>query len=339
MTIVKALYMLLGVALLAFIVYQTDLADVGRHLVQIGWGAGAVLTVYLVYFSVDSLTWLIALQPAPLNAQWFGRLWRIRLVGEAFNAVIPAGGMGGEPVKAVLLKKHYGIDYRAGIASAVLAKTVNMLALIIFLALGLVFVLRAPQLSDGYKTVAVVGLAAVAFGTLSFFAAQRLKLSSAVGTFISARGVAVRLKDVLHHVEEMEDRFVAFYTLHRARFVGAALLALINWIIGAVEIYVTLWFLDHPVSPEEAWMIEAMAQMVRAGTFFIPSSLGAQEGVFLVMISALTGSPSLGVAVAVVRRFRELVWIGSGFVMGTVYSLTPTSAREAVARAEKAEGG
>jgi len=82
-------------------------------------------------------------------------------------------------------------------------------------------------------------------------------------------------------------------------------------------------------------MIEAAAQMVRAATFFIPSSLGAQEGAFLFMVSALTGSPPLGIAVAVIRRFRELVWIGSGFLMGTVYSRTPNGARAAVAQEEK----
>jgi uncharacterized protein (TIRG00374 family) len=335
MKVVKFLYVLLGAALLIGVVLQTDLGEVSNHLRQIGGGACAILVIYLVYFSIDSLTWLIALQPAPLNVTWFQRLWKVRLVGEAFNAVIPAGGMGGEPVKAVLLKKHYGIDYRAAIASVILAKTVNMGALIVFLGIGFFLMLNSPQLPDTYKTVAGLGLGGVCLGTFSFFTVQQLKLSSRVGKFVSRREFAAWLADVLHHVEAVEDRFVAFYTRNRARLASAAALALLNWIIGAFEIYATLWFLGHPVSIWDAWMIEAAAQMVRAATFFIPSSLGAQEGAFLFMVSALTGSPPLGIAVAVVRRFRELVWIGSGFLMGTVYSLTPNGARAAVAQEEK----
>jgi putative membrane protein len=337
MKVVKFLYVLLGAALLAVIIQQTDLREVSSHLFKIGWGALVVLAIFLVYFSIDAFTWLIALQSAPLNVTWFRRLWKVRLVGEAFNAVIPAGGMGGEPVKAVLLKKHYGIDYRAAIASVVLAKTVNMIGLTAFLAAGCVLMLEAPQLPASYKTVAGIGLGGVGLGTLLFFAVQRLKLSSLVGKFVSARGIAIWLADILHHVEEVEDRFIDFYTHNRARLATAVVLASLNWIIGAVEIYATLWFLGHPVSIWDAWMIESVAQMVKAATFFIPSSLGAQEGAFLFMVSALTGSPPLGIAVAVVRRFRELVWIGSGFLMGTVYSLTPASARAAIAQAEESD--
>jgi putative membrane protein len=333
----KLLYALAGVTLLAAVVLKTDLADVWSRIERLGWGAAAVLAIYLVYFSVDAFNWLVALPSSPLNRTWFGRLWKVRLVGEAFNAVIPAGGMGGEPVKAVLLKTRYGVDYRAGIASIILAKTVNMIALIAFLGAGFALMIASPQLPASYKTVAGMGLGGVCLGTAIFFAIQRLKISSLAGNYVSTRGISERLANVLHHVEDVEDRFVAFYTRHRVRFLGASVLALINWIIGAVEVYAALWFLGHPVSFWDAWVIEAVAQMVRAATFFIPSSLGAQEGAFLFMVSALTGSPSLGIAVAVVRRFRELVWVGSGFLMGTLYSLTPSAVREAIARAERSD--
>lgn len=326
---VKTLYLLGGVVLLALILRETDLADVMARIGHIGWGAVAILGIYLVYFSVDALNWLIALPSMPLNLRSFARLWKVRLVGEAFNAVMPAGGMGGEPVKAVLLKKHYHLDYRSAIASIVLAKTVNMIALVAFLGAGFLLMMASPRIPDSYRAVAGIGIGAIALGTVSFFAAQRFKFSSRVGTFISKRALAARVADVLHHIEEIEERFVAFYTYHRVRFAGAALLALLNWIVGAVEIYAALWFLDHPVSFWDAWMIEAVAQMVRAATFFIPSSLGAQEGAFLFMISALTGVPSLGIATAMVRRLRELVWIGSGFLMGAVFSLTPVTAQDA----------
>jgi len=68
-------------------------------------------------------------------------------------------------------------------------------------------------------------------------------------------------------------------------------------------------FLGHGVSFTDAFIIEAMAQLVRAATFLIPASIGAQEGVFLVMGTVLTGSPVNGVALAAVRRARELVMV------------------------------
>jgi uncharacterized membrane protein YbhN (UPF0104 family) len=98
-------------------------------------------------------------------------------------------------------------------------------------------------------------------------------------------------------------------------------LALVNWLLGAVEIYYTLIFLDRPVTWAEAWIIEAVAQMVRTGAFFIPAAIGVQEGAFLLICGAITGSAPIGVAVSVVRRIREIIWIAWGLLLSALYSL------------------
>ena len=50
----------------------------------------------------------------------------------------------------------------------------------------------------------------------------------------------------------------------------------------------------------------------------------------------MTGSPALGVAVAVVRRIREIVWIVWGMGLGLMYTLKP--AAEPVTAAEGKPG-
>lgn len=84
-------------------------------------------------------------------------------------------------------------------------------------------------------------------------------------------------------------------------------------------------FLGAPVSFWEAWIIEATAQLVRAGLFFIPAGIGVQEGAFVLICGAITGTPALGVAVSIVRRIREVVWIAWGFLIGTVARTGPSS--------------
>ena len=69
-------------------------------------------------------------------------------------------------------------------------------------------------------------------------------------------------------------------------------------------------------------MIEAIAQMVRAGTFLIPASIGAQEGAFMLVYTVITGSPALGIAVAMTRRFREVLWLVWGASVGLRFSLS-----------------
>ena len=336
MRYLKILYFLIGVALLVVIVAQADIAEVARRVAQIGWGAAVVLGLYFVTFLVDSFIWQLALLPVPLNGAWLYRLWQARLVGEAFNVTMPAGGMGGEPVKAVLLKKYHHIDYREGAASLILAKTMNMIGLVIFLCFGFALMLGPVALPDAYRTLAGYGLFGVTGATLALFAVQRYRLSSVVAGWASRWPPLARIAGALHHIHDVEDHFARFYGARRARFAGAVLIALANWILGMLEIWFAMYFLGHPVSLAEAWVIESVAQLVRAGTFFIPASIGAQEGAFLLISAAITGSPELGIAFAVVRRGREIIWVGLGFLAGSIYSLTPAGALK---RADATDAG
>ena len=328
MRILKALYVLIGVVLLALVLSQIDLAEVWRRASQIGWGMVVVLALYLAAFVIDTFTWQMALVSIPLNASWLYRFWKVRMVGEVFNSVMPAAGMGGEPVKAELLKRYHGIGYGQATVSLILAKTINMIALVVFLAIGFTIMLDSRALSANHKLIAGLGLVAFVAATIFLFAVQRLRASSIAGTWISRWRIARRVEAGLHHIREMDERLVGFYTRHRARFAVAVALAFVNWLIGIFEIYYTMIFLGHPLTLAEAWIIEAVAQLVRAGTFFIPASIGAQEGAFLLVYAALTGSPALGIAVAVVRRLREILWIGWGVALGSLFTLKAAHSKE-----------
>ena len=323
MHLLKILYLFVGLVLLVLVLSEVDIADVVARVRQVGWGFVAVLGIYLVAFLIDSFSWQLALLSVPISVRWLYRVWKVRMVGEMFNAVMPAAGMGGEPVKAVLLKKHYRVAYREATASLILAKTINMIALVVFLTAGFALMLASPELPGAHKAVAGFGLAACGMGTASLFLIQRLKISSLTGSWISRTRLGTPISQILHHLDDMDARLVTFYMRHGRRFIFAVSIAFVNWLLGVLEIFYATAFLGHPVSLTEAWIIEAVAQLVRFGTFYIPASIGAQEGAFLLILTAMTGSPGLGVAVAVVRRLRELVWIVWGFALGAIFTLRP----------------
>jgi uncharacterized protein (TIRG00374 family) len=317
-TYLKLGFLLAGVALLGVIVATTDLAAAARLVARMDGGLAVVLLIYFAAFAGDTASWHLAFRPVPMTLLWAWRLWLVRMVGEAFNNTLPAGGMGGEPVKAVMLKQRYGVAYQQGAASLFLTKTVNMIALVAFLAVGFVMMQGNAQLTPPYKAVAAVGLGALAGAILVFFAIQRYRLSSAIASWLAGRTGGLRLARAVDHIGQVEAQFVAFYTRSPARFGGALALAFGNWLLGVAEIYYALLFIGHPVAWQDAWIIEAAAQLIRTGTFFIPASLGAQEGVFLLLCGAIVGSPTAGIALALVRRIREIVWISSGFAISAL---------------------
>jgi hypothetical protein len=75
-----------------------------------------------------------------------------------------------------------------------------------------------------------------------------------------------------------------------------------------------LSFLGTPVSLVTATVIEAFGTGIRFATFMIPGSLGALEGGYAATFAALGLGGTMGVTFSLVRRIRELVWIGVGLV-------------------------
>lgn len=316
----KFLYLVVGAVLLAFVAVQTDLEQVWAMVSQVGlWGFLAILLLYLAAFAIDAVTFHMALVEIPLTWDWFKRIFNIRLVGELFNAVLPAGGMGGEPVKAFILKRRFDIAFKASTASLVLGKTVNMIALVLFLAGGFAFMLQSDKMPVFYKMIGGMGLAAFALSILAFFLIQRGRLASRLSKRISQWPGGQRIAHRIEHIHDFDNMLVRFYTRHRRRFMLGVVLALINWLLGIAEVWAISWLLGHPVSLIDAWIIEAAIQLVRTAAFIMPAALGVQEGTFLLFYAAITGSAELGLAVALVRRARELIWLSWGGLVGLVY--------------------
>ena len=360
-----ALCLAAGIALLALVLREVDLGAVASAAAAFGITAMlAVLALYAVEFLADTAGWHLAVTSVPFDAGWLRRLFVARLVGEAVNAATPLAGMGGEPVKAWLLKRRHAIEYGESAASLVIARTVNLLALLPFAGIGLMLAASDPRLPGAYTTAAGIGLAVLAVATLAFFAVQRFRAASSLGRFsgrrrpdgprlhnrcpggVIGRRVAAALpwsKPVsrpsaapagtpatplcgtakrpprwspLAWVEAFDDRLLRFYTLHRRRFALALALAFSNWCVGALGVFVTMRFLAVEISVADAWILESFTQLVRAGTFFIPASIGAQEGVYVLVAGALTGNAAAGLAAALIRRGRDLLWVAAGLAIG-----------------------
>lgn len=317
----KTLFFFAGLALLFVVIRETNLSEVIGLVGQVGWGFAAVVGLYFAAFAVDSVTWLMALTAAPLNLVWMWRTWAVRMVGEAFNNVVPAAGFGGEPIKAMLLKRHYQIGYGDAVTSLILARTINLVSLCLFLSVGFLLMMISGELPDAFKRAAGAGLAATVGATFLFYAVQRYKLATRLGGRLGRTRWRGWVETGIAHVESIDNRLAGFYTAYRQRFVWAVFLALVNWALGAVELFYAAQFLGHPISLTDAWIIESVAQMVRSAVFFVPLAVGVQEGTFLLVAGVITGSPELGLAMAVVRRGREILWILAGIFLAGGYAL------------------
>ncbi len=320
--LIKPLFLILGLLLFGWAVRSVNLTEVGDLLWQMGAGFLLVVLAYGLVAGFDAVSWQYAFPPEEAIHPF--ALWRIRTIGEAFNAITPFGTMGGEPVKAHLLKEQYGLTYKQGAASQVVARTTLMLSLILFMIPGIVFLFMGKGISETFKVSSLTGL--ITFSVLIFL----FLLFQVTGTLSRIVHGFNRLfpsktpRPALDHLIELCGMMSGYYRRHRGLFLKSIAFGFLGWAAGVVELYLTLYFLGVPVGFRELWIIEALLQLVRVGSFFIPLSLGAQEGGLIVIFISMGMAGPLGLAVSFVRRIRELSWIGLGMLLGWGMAFKPS---------------
>ena len=318
----KPIFLLLGLSLLGYVLSQADLAQIWQQIANLSAIALlCIFVIYILYFGADTVSWQFTLETIPVNLRWTGRLYLIRMIGEAYNNITPMGSVGGEPLKAWLLKSNYSVSLRDSGASLILAKTASMFSLVLF-AFGAMFVaFRHPNLTSTHLSLMSGAFAWFVFNIVVFFLMQHLRLSSFTATRLGRSRFGESLAHLVAGMHGMDDQFARFYGEHRAKLWWAMMWAMLNWALGAAELFAIFYFIGYPVTWAEAWLLESMVQLIRTVAFFIPAGLGAQEGTLMFAYAAITGSPTPGVAAALIRRFRELVWIGLSLLVGTRFQL------------------
>src|SRR6267142_5615723 len=131
---VKAVLLVLGIVAIVFSVHHIGPAPILEALARLTWWQLALVCLpYAAIMAVDTLGWRFAF---PGDAAPFRRLFGARLAGEALNLVTAVGSVGGEAVKAWLIRRD--VAYAESVPSVVIAKTTITIAQALFLLIGVV---------------------------------------------------------------------------------------------------------------------------------------------------------------------------------------------------------
>lgn len=278
-----------------------------------------ILLPSLLMYLLEAWGWRLTLRAHAARLS-FWRLLAIRTAGEVVNMTTPAAYVGGEPLKALLLKP-YGVPMIEALASVITAKTTMTIAQVLFilLGIGLAFgIVGASDTggSDSSLLAALVGVGLLLFGIALFVMVQRIGLF--LGLLNVLRWCRIRIPYLEAREEklrELDRTILDFYTKDRRAFLLSIGFFFFGWLAEALEVYVILYFIGGtPVSPLAAVAIGALSVFIKGGTFFIPGSLGAQEGGNLLVLVAFGYTELTGITFALLRRVRELAWIAIGLV-------------------------
>ena len=329
--ILKLLLLALGFYILYLTVKAVGIDTLAFNIVELKWRLLPLLVVYPFIFAFDTLGWGFAF-PKRLSVRQvpFLRLYQIRIIGETLNAIIPwAASLGGEPIKAQLLKRKYGIPLSEGYASILIVHTTFWISLNLFVIGGVAVTLKTMPLSPVLWKSVLTFLVSLGFVAVFLVIGLHLGIFKQVhsfGEFFKWWGDQTEEKKIKYL--KLDDEIKKFYTQDPRRFFLSVFFNFLGWFTGIFEVYWIARLLGIPIGLAEAWLLEALIQVLRIVTFFIPSSIGAQEGGIVLIFLQCGFDQSLGLTFAVIRRMREIVWLALGLTLWTLIEDKPKIQKE-----------
>lgn len=242
----------------------------------------------------------------------FREILRARLAGDAFNGLTPTGGVGGEPLKAWMIRPWSRL--RESVPSLLINKTADLVAQALVQIAGIAvaiailpldsWLVRAMTAVFALEVVAVAGFVAVqSSGALT-------RGGSLLGRLRGVTPAAGRLA-----AARADLTLALYYRRHAARFLAATACCGVALATAILETQLILFFLGSDARLTAAVTLTACALAANFAGFLVPGQLGVQESGFVAGAAALGLPAEVGLTLSLVKRARDLVWYGIGFAL------------------------
>jgi hypothetical protein len=271
----------LGLALALYLVMYVGVGAVFSAAIAVGWSGFAILCLYaLGVFLLLGCAWYVLLPDSSSTRPWV-LVWA-RMVRDAAAEVLPFSQLGGMlfGVRAAIL---HGVATSLAFASMIVDVTTEMLAQIIYVALGVVLLsARAPRssLAVSLTTLFLIGLVLATSAGVLFVAVQRYG----------------------HRITET----LAARILPGAVAPTAALAARLDAIASAMGTWIAFRLIGAHVDIASALAIESLVYATRSAAAFIPNALGVQEAAYTLLAPLFGIGVESALAVSLLKRARDV---------------------------------
>ena len=302
-----ALYTVAGLALFAYVLQRTGVGEVLDGIQRVGWGLAVILALQGGRFALRTECWRLCMQPGAHLA--FRRAFSAFLAGDAIGSVTPLGLLASEPTKIFLTRHH--LATRDSVASLAVENLIYAASVAAMVAVGLLVVLATVPLSASWRLAMILALLAL------------------VAAVIWARYVLRRPEHRDGHVRSpwraqlarIRLSVAGFSNAHQARLWRAFGLDAAFHTLAVIEVFITLrWLLgDQSPTLTQAIAFEALNRTVTVAFKFVPFRVGVDEALTGAAAPMLAVNPAAAVALAVVRKVRNLFWSFVGLAIIAVH--------------------
>lgn len=291
-----------GIAILIGMVVHEGVNDIA-HVI----GAAGVILLWLIPLHalplyLDAYAWQLLLgQRITLPF-----LWWVATVREAVSRLLPVASIGGEIV-GIRLAGWRCADISLVSATVIVEVLITMAVQYAFSALGIVLMMARPEHGNAFRTIV---LSLLLTCPLPFLAMVFLRRG---GIFHAIERWAARLLGdthrLLQHIDGKRlDADIDGLMRQTGLLSRVFLWQLAGYVSGALETYLAMRWLGHPISIAAALSIEALSQAVRHAAFMVPGGVGVQEIGIVFLAQAFGVDREFALSLALVKRMREVVF-------------------------------
>lgn len=302
----------IGIVLFGFTLYYIDLEETVASARRLGLALPVILLPGACWHVLRTWGWAVAFPDE--SRPPFTRLFRVRLAADAIG-FFTVRGIAGEPLKVLLLYDRVAPEITtAAVALERLAFAVIGIVIAAFISFAAVTQLSMPGAWDTVFTMLIIG--AVIVLTLAGLIARR-RSGDYLGRLVTAidRAIGRRLEAsrVVRFILDVEDVLLQLIRGGQRRLVTLTVLAVVCYLLMAIEVWLVLWAVGEPASIIEALTVETFARLASVASAAIPGNIGALEASNAAVVAAL--GLGGGGALALARRIRALLWAAAGLAL------------------------
>jgi len=271
-----------------------------------------LLTTALLHV-ISTLRWSTVLKYQGFKVPFF-LLLRYRLIGTAVSYLTPAARLGGEPVRGFLLKKKLDLKTTHTYSSVLIETSLGMSidALFISVILATLFLFFAlPNQITGFAlaiSLFVVIALTIFYSTLISRLGPFSLILRIFSLFIRIRF----LKELAKKIANIEDLMVEFICSRKKGVGQAILVSMLSWPVTFLQYKLALLSIGFDASI--TIILLSIIATSLAAMIPIPAAFGIQEaGQFSVF--SLIAIPSVGIALSLMIRFKDLLATLAGLVL------------------------
>jgi uncharacterized membrane protein YbhN (UPF0104 family) len=311
---------ILGLSLFMWLLAPIGLNTILDKIRLLGFGFLVLLLFSGARYSLRTISWRLCMERKGTPSLL--RLFRIMLVGEAFNDMSPAGSVLGDTVRVFVGSKHMSAEEST--TSVAAERLIYSFSVVLFL-LGAVVLLLLEVKISGRARLFTWGLILCLLLTLlvpSLIISRRYLM---IGGFLDRlKGSRIGwafLERYEHRIRSFETSIHDFFLGRSRLFLTVLSINIITHLVGVGEAYFILKAIGTQVTTLTTFLVESANRVAQMICTFVPFGLGVEEGTAGATLHALGYGVTAGVSLGIIRKIRTMFWIAVGLLLATQYAV------------------